>query len=79
MTKTLTPDKQGNVRLPAEVMERLGSKPGLKMRIVDLPDGNYKLEIGYDPSDLRGIIKNRGIHLTIEEINEAILEKGNHI
>ena len=79
MTKTLTPDKSGNVQLPKEVMERLDCKPGLKMRIVDLPDGNFKIEIGYDPLDWHGIIKDRGVRLTVEEINEAIKDKGNHI
>ena len=65
--------------LPNEVMGRLGSKPGLKMRIVDQPDGSFKIQIGYDPLDLRGIIKDRGIHLTVEEIGVTIRDKGNHI
>ena len=79
MTKTLTPDKEGRIRLPKEVLERLDSKPGLKMRIRDLPDGHFKIEIGYDPRDLKGIIPDRGVRLTVEEIGEAIKDKGKHI
>ncbi len=79
MTKTLIPDKSGRVKLPKEVLARLDAKPGLKMRIRDLPDGKFVIEIGYDPLDWKGIIKDRGIHLTVEEINAAIIEKGKHI
>jgi len=61
------------------VLERLAADPKLKMRWRTLDDRQVILEIGHDPRDLRSIIKDRGIHLTVEEIGEAIKEKGKHI
>ncbi|MBM3326369.1 MAG: hypothetical protein FJY65_05245 [Calditrichaeota bacterium] len=79
MTKELTIDEDGRITLPEEVRERLAKKPGLKMRLKQTPEGKFIIEIGYDPLDLKGIIKDRGIKLTVEEINQAILDKGKHI
>jgi len=45
------------------------------MRNLVPPGGNYGLEIGRDPLDCHGMIKDRGGNLTIEEINEAIHNK----
>jgi len=69
-------DKAGRITLPRELRDRLVKMPRLKMRVRDLPDGKIVIEIGYDPLDLRGVIKDRGIHLSVEEIGEAIKLRG---
>jgi len=79
MTKELTIDKAGRITLPEEIREQLAKKPGLKMRLKQTLEGKYNIEIGYDPLDWTDIIKDRGMRLTVEEINQAILGKGKHI
>ncbi|MBM3328926.1 MAG: hypothetical protein FJY67_05560 [Calditrichaeota bacterium] len=77
MTKELNVDRTGRVALPAEVRRRLEAEPRLKLRIKDLPDGNFLLEIGYDPLEWKGIIKDRGVRLSVEEIIAAVKQRGN--
>ncbi len=71
-------DKAGRITLPKAIRERLTKMPRLKMRVRDEPGGQIVIEIGYDPLDLKGIIKDRGIRLTIEEIGEAIKKRGSN-
>ena len=68
---------RGQVTLRKEIFQHLGIKPGEKLEIELLPGGEFKgraARKGGSISDLAGYLKDKtnGIHLTIEEINEAI-------
>ncbi len=76
MTKIATIDEAGRVELPAEYRERHSILAGQKVRLVENPDGSLVLRIGRDWRELVGILDPKGIHRTIEEINEGIAKGG---
>ncbi|HRE44268.1 MAG TPA: AbrB/MazE/SpoVT family DNA-binding domain-containing protein [Terricaulis sp.] len=71
---TLTITAKGQVTLRKDLLEHLGAQPGQKVLVEKLPDG--RIEVRASPkgkiSDLAGMLDNNGVHLTIEEINEAV-------
>ncbi len=76
MTKITITDEATNVELQTEFTAKQPIKPGQKVRIEELPDGSFRLRFGYELEDMVGLLNGKGIHATIEEINEAIAEAG---
>jgi antitoxin PrlF len=71
--ETAAVTSKGQITIPIEVREKLGIKPGDRVRFVE----NEKGEIVLKPKtgsimDLRGIVKWTGKPVTIEEMNETI-------
>jgi bifunctional DNA-binding transcriptional regulator/antitoxin component of YhaV-PrlF toxin-antitoxin module len=76
---TLKVTERGQVTFRKDVLKHLGIQPGGKIRLDLLPGGRAELAAEQPKrswDELRGFIKNKGVHLTIEEINEAIAEAG---
>ncbi len=76
---TLTVTERGQVTLRKEYLRHLGVKPGEKLELVLLPNGRGEIRAALPKGrieDLFGFFegKTNGVHLTIEEINEAIAE-----
>ena len=73
---TLTITAKGQVTLKKDVLEHLGVAPGEKLSVEKLPDG--RVEVRAAPkgkiSDLFGMFDNNGVHLTIDQINDAIAD-----
>jgi len=71
---------KGQITIPKEVRDALGLKPGDRVDFVLEPNGTARIiPATRTLVSLIGIIKPKGIHLTIEEIGEAIRDKGKHI
>lgn len=76
---TLSVTGRGQVTFRKDVLKHLGIRPGDKIRLELLPGGRAELKADAPKGsweDLRGFIKNPGVHLTIDEINDAIAEAG---
>ncbi|MCK9510678.1 MAG: AbrB/MazE/SpoVT family DNA-binding domain-containing protein [Pigmentiphaga sp.] len=78
---TLTVTSRGQVTFRREVLQHLGIKPGEKVELDLLPDGRAELRAAKPKGsfrELRGVLKDRtnGARLSIEEINEAIAQRG---
>ncbi|HRP11445.1 MAG TPA: AbrB/MazE/SpoVT family DNA-binding domain-containing protein [Terricaulis sp.] len=74
---TLTITAKGQVTLRKELLEHLGVQPGQKVTVEKLPDGRVEVRAARkgDISRVFGMLKNpHGVHMTIEEINEAIAD-----
>lgn len=74
---TLTITAKGQVTLRKELLEHLGVQPGQKVTVEKLPDGRVEVRAARkgDISRAFGMLKNpHGVHMTIEEINEAIAD-----
>ncbi|MBM3327691.1 MAG: hypothetical protein FJY65_12125 [Calditrichaeota bacterium] len=76
MTKELIIDEVGRIELPSEIVEKRHIGPGQRIRFEEKPDGTLTLHIGRKLRDLVGVLDCNGIHLSIEQINEAIESKG---
>ena len=64
---------KGQITIPIEIREKLGIKPGDRVRFVE----NEKGEIVLKPKtgsimDVRGMFAGKGKPVTIEEMNETI-------
>ncbi len=75
-TKALLVERSGKIELPGDVLKRLGASVGTSVRLRELPSGEFVLEPCISIWDLRGSLNPRGIHSTIEEMEEAIAEAG---
>ena len=78
MTK-LTVTTRGQVTFRKEVLKHLGIQPGGKVQLELLPGGRAELKADQPKGswdEFAGMLKGKGngVHLTIEEINEAIAE-----
>ncbi|MES1197349.1 MAG: AbrB/MazE/SpoVT family DNA-binding domain-containing protein [Pseudomonadota bacterium] len=73
---TLTITAKGQVTLRKEILEHLGVRPGEQVSVDLLPDGSVSVRPRPKGkiSDLAGMLDNNGVHLTIDEINEAIAD-----
>lgn len=73
---TLTITAKGQVTLRKDLLEHLGAQPGQKVTVEKLPDGRIEVRAAPkgDISDVFGMLDNNGVHMTIEEINEAIAD-----
>ncbi|MEO8620637.1 MAG: type II toxin-antitoxin system PrlF family antitoxin [bacterium] len=64
---------KGQITVPKVVRETLCLLPGDHMSFVIHDDGTVTVEAEtVDLSSLRGIVKPNGLHVSIEEMNEAI-------
>ena len=75
----LSVTSRGQVTFRKDVLKHLGIQPGDKIRLDLLPGGRAELQAEQPTgswADLRGILdgKTNGAILTIDEINEAIVE-----
>ena len=74
---TLSVTGRGQVTFRKDILKHLGIVPGGKIRLELLPGGRAEL-VADQPKgswdDLAGFIKTNGVHLSIEEINEAIID-----
>jgi bifunctional DNA-binding transcriptional regulator/antitoxin component of YhaV-PrlF toxin-antitoxin module len=78
---TLTVTARGQVTFRKEVLQHLGIKPGERIELDLLPDGRAELKAAQPKGsfrELRGILKGKtnGARLSIEEINDAIVDAG---
>jgi bifunctional DNA-binding transcriptional regulator/antitoxin component of YhaV-PrlF toxin-antitoxin module len=74
---TLKVTERGQVTFRKDVLKHLGIRPGDKIRLDLLPGGRAELKAEQPKGswdELAGFIKNKGVHLTIDEINEAIID-----
>ena len=74
---TLSVTERGQVTFRKDILKHLGIVPGGKIRLELLPGGRAELVADRPKGswdDLAGFIKNNGVHLTIDEINEAIID-----
>jgi bifunctional DNA-binding transcriptional regulator/antitoxin component of YhaV-PrlF toxin-antitoxin module len=73
---TLTVTAEGQVTLKRDVLQHLGVKPGEKIVVDKLLDGQIKVRAAQqsrDISEIFGYFKTEnGPHLTIEEMNDVI-------
>ena len=78
---TLTVTTRGQVTFRKDVLKHLGIQPGGKIRLDLLPDGRAELTADQPQGSWRqvhGMLKGKGngARLSIEDIGEAIAEKG---
>jgi antitoxin PrlF len=70
---TLT--SKGQTTIPKDVRERLGLKPGDRIRFMVNPDGSVALvPVTLSVKQLRGMLPRPERPATIEEMNEAIAD-----
>lgn len=72
---TSTVTSKGQITIPIDVRRSLKLEPGTRVEFVELPDGGYELiPATRSIKDLRGILKRPGRPVSIDEMNEAVLE-----
>jgi AbrB family looped-hinge helix DNA binding protein len=73
---TLTITAKGQVTLRREVLDHLGVRPGDKVEIDLMPEGEVKVRRQPDSSwsELAGMFKGEFPPLTIEEMNQIIAD-----
>jgi AbrB family looped-hinge helix DNA binding protein len=69
---TLT--SKGQATIPKEMRDRFGLKPGDRLKFFAHPDGHIAVLPARPITELRGIARNRGPALTVEEMDDAITE-----
>lgn len=77
----LTVTARGQITFRKDVLKHLGIRPGDRIRLDFLPEGRAELRAERPQGSwwaLRGFLKGRtsGARLSIEEINETIIEAG---
>jgi antitoxin PrlF len=73
-TATLT--SKGQITIPVEVRRALGLKPGVLIDFFEYEDGVYALRPKTGSiMDLRGCLSYSGPPITIEEMNQAVLDR----
>lgn len=65
---------KGQVTIPKEIRDRLGLKPGDRVKFFIDAHGTAVMLPMRPASVLRGIVKHRGKPVTIEEMDEAVLD-----
>lgn len=65
---------KGQATIPKPVRERLGLKPGDRIKFFFHPDGSVVLLPKLPASALRGIVTPRRRTVTIEDMTEAVAE-----
>lgn len=72
---TATVTSKGQITIPLEVREQLGLHAGTRVQFLPGPDGVYDfLPATGSVMDLAGILKGALPPMTIEEMDEAIVE-----
>ena len=73
VTSTVT--SKGQITIPVEVRRDLKLEAGSRVEFVKLPDGAYELmPATRSIKDLKGILKHAGPPVSIEDMNDAVLE-----
>lgn len=71
---------KGQITIPKEIRDALRLKPGERVDFRLEADGTVRLlPARVTLESLIGILKPNGIHATIEEISQAIRNKGKHV
>ena len=63
---------KGQATIPKAIREFLGLKPGDRVKFFMHPDGSVALLPKLPAASLRGVVKPRSRHVTIDAMNEAI-------
>jgi AbrB family looped-hinge helix DNA binding protein len=63
---------EGQITIPAEIIKKLGLKPGDYVSLIESEDGKYSFQKAGSIKDLAGCIHWTGKPVTIEEMNETI-------
>lgn len=72
---TATVTSKGQITIPIDVRRSLKLEAGTRVEFVELPDGGYELiPATRSIKDLKGILKRPGPSVSIEEMNEAVLD-----
>jgi antitoxin PrlF len=72
---TATVTSKGQITIPLEVRRALKLEAGSRVEFVELPNGAYELiPATRSIKELRGIVKHSGPPISIEEMNEAVLD-----
>jgi AbrB family looped-hinge helix DNA binding protein len=72
---TATVTSKGQITIPAKVRKALGLKPGVRIDFYETADGEYTLRPKSSSIiDMRGCLAYDGPPVTIEEMNQAILD-----
>lgn len=72
---TATMTSKGQITIPVEIRKALGLKPGARIDFYEIEDGEYTLRPRTGSiKDLRGCIPKLDHVVTIEEMNQAILD-----
>ena len=73
---TATMTSKGQITIPVELRKALGLKPGVRIDFYKVDEGEYTFRPRTGSiMDLRGCIPRLDHTVTIEEMNEAILER----
>ena len=73
-SSTLT--SKGQITIPLEVRKALGLKPGVRIDFYEFEDGKYALRPKTGSiKDMKGCLAHSGPPISIEEMNESILER----
>ncbi|MFG3454831.1 AbrB/MazE/SpoVT family DNA-binding domain-containing protein [Stutzerimonas stutzeri] len=74
-TATLT--SKGQVTIPIQVRTSLGLDAGDRIEFVELEKGKYAImAVTHSVKDLKGMIRNPAIPVSIEDMNAAITAQG---
>lgn len=78
---SLSVTSRGQVTFRKEILQHLGIQPGGRIRLDLLPDGRAELRADQPRGSWRELCgflegKTNGLHLSIEEINDAIADAG---
>jgi len=67
---------KGQITIPAKVREALGLKPGVRIDFYEIEKGEYVLRPKTGSiMEMRGCLAYSGPTITIEEINQAVLDR----
>ncbi|ENA27501.1 AbrB/MazE/SpoVT family DNA-binding domain-containing protein [Pseudomonas luteola] len=74
---TSTVTSKGQVTIPAHVREELHLDPGTRIQWVKVAPNTYQvIAATLDVTELAGMLAGGDVKLTIEEMNEAIVNEG---
>lgn len=72
---TSTVTSKGQITIPVEVRRALKLEPGSRVEFVKQSDGSYELIAATrSVKELKGILKSRVGPVSIEDMNEAVLD-----
>ena len=73
---TATMTSKGQITIPKDVRKALGLKPGVRIDFYQIEDGKYALRPKTGSiMDMSGCLAHLGQPITIEEMNQAILDR----
>jgi AbrB family looped-hinge helix DNA binding protein len=67
---------KGQITIPIEVRKALDLKPGVRIDFYETGDGDYALRAKTGSiMELKGCLSNAGPRITVEEMNQALLDQ----